>query len=60
MKEEQLHEFVTYFENEVEAISYSESVGASKAKEGRLYANVGITGVNHAILISITETQTMK
>lgn len=50
IKEEQLREFVTYFENEVEAISYSESVGAGKAKEGRLYANVSITGVNHGYM----------
>lgn len=46
IKEEQIQEFLGYFEEELEAISYTESVGTGKAKEGRLYANVSITGVN--------------
>lgn len=50
LKEEQLREFVTYFEDEIEAMSYSESVGVGKAKEGRLYANVSMVGVNHGYM----------
>lgn len=38
--------FQAKYKDQVEAISLSESVGTGQVKDGRLYANVSVTGVN--------------
>ncbi len=43
---EMLEAFQERFNDQVEAISLSESVGSGKVKEKRLYANVSVNGVN--------------
>ena len=44
--DEMIDKYLKIYGNNVEAISLSSSGGSGKAKEGRLYANVGLTGVN--------------
>ena len=46
LKETQIKEFEAYFHDAIRAISYTETVGSGKVKDGRLYANVNITGVS--------------
>ncbi|SHI96515.1 ABC transporter permease [Clostridium magnum] len=43
---EMVEAFQERFKDKVEAISLSESVGTGQAKDGRLYANVSVSGVN--------------
>jgi putative ABC transport system permease protein len=43
---EMLEVFQEQFKDKVEAIGLSESVGAGEVKDGRLYANVVVSGVN--------------
>lgn len=44
--DEMIDKYLKIYGNNVEAISLSSSGGSGKAKEGRLYANVTLTGVN--------------
>jgi putative ABC transport system permease protein len=46
LTEDQIKEFEDYFQDDIQSISYSETVGSGKVKDGRMYANVNITGVN--------------
>lgn len=46
LSEETLEAFVSRFADRVETISLSQGVGSAKAQEGRLYANISVTGVN--------------
>ncbi|KPU44724.1 macrolide export ATP-binding/permease protein MacB [Oxobacter pfennigii] len=43
---EMLDAFEERFKEQTAAISFSESVGAGQVKDGRLYANVAVSGVN--------------
>ena len=43
---EMLSELRSRYDADIEAISLTESVGSGQAKDGRLYANLSITGVN--------------
>ena len=44
--EEMLTELRTRYASDISAISLSETVGSGQAKDGRLYANLSLTGVN--------------
>lgn len=44
--EEMISEMQDRYSEDIAAISLSESVGSGQAKDGRLYANVNVTGVN--------------
>ncbi|SHN59192.1 ABC transporter permease [Desulfitobacterium chlororespirans] len=44
--EDTIEAFASRFEDRVEAISLSQGVGSAKAQDGRLYANISVTGVN--------------
>lgn len=44
--DEMLENYRERFKNQVSEISLSESAGTGQVKEGRLYANVSVTGVN--------------
>ena len=46
ISEKMLETYLARFGHEIEAVSLSESVGSGQAKDGRLYANCSITGVN--------------
>lgn len=46
ISEEMLYIFQEYYEEQVEAVSLSEAYGSGQVKDGRLYANVSVTGVN--------------
>jgi len=43
---EDLETFTTRFSDRIETISLSHGVGSAKAQDGRLYANVSLTGIN--------------
>ncbi len=43
---QQIEDFGTKFKDRLEAVELSEAMGNGKAKDGRLYANVNIMGVN--------------
>ena len=49
---EMLREMRNRYSHEIAAISLSESVGAGQAKDGRLYANVRVSGVNEEYFVS--------
>jgi len=44
--EEMIAELRTRYEADIEAVSLTETVGSGQAKDGRLYANLSVTGVN--------------
>lgn len=44
--EEKIDEFVKIYQNDIQSVSYSQSLGSATAKDGRLYANLSITGIN--------------
>ncbi|MEW5919797.1 MAG: ABC transporter permease [Bacillota bacterium] len=46
LTDEDLETFIARFSDRIETISLSHGVGSGKAQEGRLYANVSVTGVN--------------
>jgi putative ABC transport system permease protein len=46
MTDDMLAELRAQFPDEIEAVSLSESVGSGKTTDGKLYANVSLTGVN--------------
>lgn len=46
MTEEMLDKMMEKYGSQIQALSLSESVGSGQAKDGRLYANVSVTGVN--------------
>ncbi|WP_089610600.1 ABC transporter permease [Dehalobacterium formicoaceticum] len=46
LTEEDIESFNERFSDKVETISLSHGVGSAKAQEGRLYANVSVSGVN--------------
>ncbi|MFZ5966139.1 MAG: ABC transporter permease [Bacillota bacterium] len=46
LTDEAIEEFTLRFSDKVETISLSHGVGSAKAQDGRLYANVSVTGVN--------------
>ncbi len=46
LTDEDIERFAERFSDKVEAISLSHGVGPAKAQDGRLYANVSVTGVN--------------
>ncbi|WP_070000195.1 ABC transporter permease [Cellulosilyticum sp. I15G10I2] len=46
LNEDQIKEFEDYFKDDIQAISYFETVGSGKVKDGRMYANINITGVS--------------
>lgn len=43
---EMIEAFESRYNDKIEAVSLSESVGTGKVKDGRLYANVSVSGVN--------------
>ncbi len=47
ISEEMILEMQKRYADDISAISLSESAGSGRAKDGRLYANVSITGVNN-------------
>ena len=46
LTEENLELLANRFGEEIEAISYTESIGTGKIREGKLYANVSVSGVS--------------
>ncbi|MBQ4530366.1 MAG: ABC transporter permease [Lachnospiraceae bacterium] len=48
--DEMLEELEKAYPQEIDAISLSESVGSATAEDGKLYANINITGVNDGYL----------
>ncbi len=46
MTEEMLEEMVKRFGHDIDTVSLTETVGSGQAKDGRLYANLSLTGVN--------------
>ena len=46
ISDEMIAEMTERFGSHIEAVSLSQSVGSGQAKDGRLYANVSISGVN--------------
>ncbi len=46
LSDDDLETFMEHFSDKVETISLSYSVGSAKAQDGRLYANVNVTGAN--------------
>lgn len=48
--DEMLEEFEKEYGDSIDAISLSESVGSAVAEDGKLYANINITGVNSGYL----------
>ena len=46
MTGEMLDKMMEKYGSQIQALSLSESVGSGQAKDGRLYANVSVTGVN--------------
>jgi putative ABC transport system permease protein len=47
ISEKMIQEMQERYAEDIAAVSLSESVGSGRAKDGRLYANVGVTGVNN-------------
>ena len=47
ISEEMIREMQARYGEDIAAVSLSESVGSGRAKDGRLYANVSVTGVNN-------------
>ncbi|AOT69365.1 ABC transporter permease [Geosporobacter ferrireducens] len=46
LTDEDIEVFTSRFSDRIETISLSHGVGSAKAQDGRLYANVSVTGVN--------------
>ncbi|MDO9535373.1 MAG: ABC transporter permease [Bacillota bacterium] len=46
LSDEDIETFMARFSDRIETISLSYGIGSAKAQEGRLYANVSLTGVN--------------
>ena len=51
ISEDMLEMFQEYYGDQVEAISLSETLGSGQVKDGRLYANVSVTGVNSGYMM---------
>ncbi len=47
ISEKMIQEMQERYAEDIAAVSLSESVGSGRAKDGRLYANVSVTGVNN-------------
>ena len=47
ISEKMIQEMQERYAEDIAAVSLSESVGSGRAKDGRRYANVGVTGVNN-------------
>lgn len=47
ISEKMIQEMQERYAEDIAAVSLSESVGSGRAKDGRLYANIGVTGVNN-------------
>lgn len=50
--EDMMEELMTEYPDEIETFSLTETVGSGTAKDGELYANVSVTGVNDGYLAS--------
>lgn len=50
ISDEMLAEFQAEYGENIDCISYSESVGSGVAEDGELYANINVTGVNEGYL----------
>lgn len=59
ISEEMISELSSRYSNVISAVSLSESVGSGQAKDGRLYANVSVTGVN-AAYFTVNDTDLVK
>lgn len=46
LTEQQIRDFYTFYEDSLVNVNYTKSVGNGTARDGRLYANVNIIGVN--------------
>lgn len=46
LTDEDIERFTARFSDKIETISLSHGIGSAKAQEGRLYANVSVSGVN--------------
>ena len=50
--QDMLDEMLRRYGDSIEALSLTESVGSGQAKDGRLYANVSVTGVNEGYFVA--------
>lgn len=57
--EDMISKLVDRYPDDIEAVSLSESAGSGQAKDGRLYANVSITGVNEGYFTA-NDTDVLK
>ncbi|HHV95815.1 MAG TPA: FtsX-like permease family protein [Clostridiaceae bacterium] len=51
ISDDMLEMFQEYYNDQVNAISLSETLGSGQVKDGRLYANVSVTGVNPGYML---------
>ena len=52
ISEEMIEEMRSRYDADIEAVSLSENVGSGQARDGRLYANLSISGVNEEYFVA--------